>query len=152
MKLLTFDSQRLDVDWISFNIQGFTDPKIIASNLSKYFTPHILMDDVPSIGFHGFKKKYKVFIRQYTGSKGYWIGTKIIFSGKNAAYFYKLVKTQRFDWNLLKFNQHSLTLGRIDLCFFHSNDLNHTSKSFDGFLVNSQEKFALETFQIVSDN
>lgn len=23
------------------------------SNLSKYFTPHILVDDVPSIGFHG---------------------------------------------------------------------------------------------------
>ena len=140
MKLLTFDSQHLDVDWISFNIQGLTDPKTIASNLSKYFTPHIQMDDVPSIGFHGFKKKYKVFIRQYTGSKGYWIGTKSIFSGKNAAYFYKLVKTQRFDWNLLKFNQHSLTLGRIDLCFSHSNGLNHTSKSFDGFLVDSQNK------------
>lgn len=140
MKLLTFDSQHLDVDWISFNIQGLTDPKTIVSNLSKYFTPHILMDDVPSIGFHGLKKKYKVSIRQYTGSKGYWIGTKIIFSGKNAAYFYKLVKTQRFDWNLLKFNQHSLNLGRIDLCFSHSNDLNHTSKSFDRFLVDSRSK------------
>ena len=43
MKLLTFDSQHLDVDWISFNIQGLTDPKTIASNLSKYFTPHVLM-------------------------------------------------------------------------------------------------------------
>ena len=47
------------------------------------------MDDVPSIGFHGLKKKYKVSIRQYTGSKGYWVGTKIIFSGKDAAYFYE---------------------------------------------------------------
>lgn len=46
MKLFTFDSQHLDVDWISFNIQGLTDPKTIASNLSKYFTPHILMDVV----------------------------------------------------------------------------------------------------------
>ena len=108
MKLLTFHSQHLDVDWISFNLQGLSDPKTIDSNLSKYFTPHILVDDVPNIGFHGLKKKYKVSIRQYTGSKGYWIGTKIIFSSKNASYFYKLVKTQRFDWNLLKFNQHSL--------------------------------------------
>ena len=98
------------------------------------------MDDVLSIGFHGFKKRYKVSIRQYTGSKGYWVGTKIIFSGKDAAYFYKLVKTQRFNWDLLKFNQHSLNLGRIDLCFPHPNDLNHTSKSFDGFLVDSQSK------------
>ena len=98
------------------------------------------MDDVPSIGFHGFKKRYKVCISQYTGSKSYWVGTKIIFSGKDAAYFYKLVKTQRFDWDLLKFNQHSLNLGRIDLCFSHPNDLNHTSKSFDGFLVDSRSK------------
>ena len=97
MKLLTFDSQHLDVDWISFNIQGLTDFRTIASNLSKYFTPHILMDNVLSISFHGFKKKYKVFIRQYTGSKGYWIGTKIIFSGKNTSYFYKLLKTGKFD-------------------------------------------------------
>ena len=29
MKLLTFDYQHLDVDWISFNPQGLTDPKII---------------------------------------------------------------------------------------------------------------------------
>ena len=40
----------------------------------------------------------------------------------------------------MKFNQHSLNLGRIDLCFSHSNDLNHTSKSFDGFLVDSRSK------------
>ena len=53
MELLTFDSQHLDVDWVSFNLQGLTDPKTIASNLSKYFTPHILVDDVPIIGFHG---------------------------------------------------------------------------------------------------
>ena len=69
------------------------DPRIIAGRLSKYFTPHILIDDVPITGFHGLKKKYKVSIRQYTGSKGYWLGTRIIFSGKDAAYFYKLIKT-----------------------------------------------------------
>lgn len=74
------------------------------------------------------------------GSKGYWVGTTIIFSGKDAAYFYKLIKTQRFDWDLLKFTQYSLNLGQIDLCFSHPNDLNHTSKSFDGFLVDSRIK------------
>ena len=69
MELLTFDSQHLDVDWVSFNLQGLADPKTIASNLSKYFTPHILVDDVPIIGFQGLKKNYKVSIRQYRGSK-----------------------------------------------------------------------------------
>lgn len=140
LKFLTFDSQHLDVDWISFNIQGLTDPKTIASNLSKYVTLHVLIDDVLNIGFHSLKKRYKLSIRQYRGSKGYWVGTKIIFSGNDAAYFYKLVKTQRFDWDLLKLDRHSLNLGRIDLCFSQSNDLNHTSKSFDEFLVDFRSK------------
>ena len=106
----SFESENLLVDWISFNLEGLMDPRIIPRRLLKYFTPHVLIDDVPSIGFHGFKKKYKVSIRQYTGSKGYWVGTKIIFSGKDAAYFYKLIKTQRFDWSLLKFDERSLSL------------------------------------------
>ena len=42
---------------------------VLKYNEVTYFTPHVLMDDVPSIGFHGFKKRYKVSIRQYTGSK-----------------------------------------------------------------------------------
>ena len=83
MTIIDFDSENLVVDWISLNIEGLMDPRIIDGRLLKYFTPHILIDDVPSVGFHGFKKKYKVSIRQYTGSKGYWIGTKIIFSGRN---------------------------------------------------------------------
>ena len=84
------------------------------------------MDDVPSIGFNGFKKKYKVSIRQYTRYKGYWVETKIIFSGKDAVYLYKLIKIQRFDWSLLKFDERSLSLSRFDLCFSRPNDLNQT--------------------------
>jgi hypothetical protein len=145
MKLLSFDSENLALDWISFNLEGLIDPRIIAHRLLKYFTPHVLIDDVPSIGFHGFKKKYKVSILQYTGSKGYWVGTKIIFSGKNAAYFYKLIQTQRFDWDLLKFDQKTLSLGRIDLCFSRPNDWSHTSKSFDGFLVDSRSQIQNHT-------
>ena len=59
MKLLNFQSQNVVVDWISFNIQGLPDPLIIACRLSKHFTSHVLMDDVPSIGFHGFKKSIR---------------------------------------------------------------------------------------------
>ena len=94
MKLLNFESQNLMVDWISFNIQGLPDPETIASGLSKHFTPHVLIDGEPNMSYHGFKKKYKVSIRQYTGSKSYWVGTQIIFSGKDAAYFYKLIKKE----------------------------------------------------------
>lgn len=70
---------------------------------------------------------------------------QVIFSGENAAYFYKLIKTQKFNWNILKFDGYTLKLGRIDLCFSRPNDLNHTSKSFDGFLVNSRSQIQNHT-------
>ncbi len=145
MQSLDFDSENLVVDWISFNLEGLMDPGIIAHRLSKHFTPHVLIDNEPKIGFHGLKKKYKVSVRQYTGSKGYWVGTQIIFSGKDAAYFYKLIKTEKFDWRLLKFDQHTLSLGRIDLCFSRSNGFNHTTKLFDEFLVNSRSQIQNHT-------
>lgn len=145
MNLTDFDSENLNVDWITLNLKGLVDTHVIACRLSKYFIPHVLVDDVPSIKFHGLKKRYKVSIRQYTGSKGYWVGTKIIFSGKNAAYFYKLIKIQRFDWDLLKFDEHRLSLGRIDLCFSRPDDWHHTSQLFDAFLVDSRSQIQNNT-------
>ena len=111
MKSLNFDSANLALDWISFNLEGLMDPRIIADRVSKHFTPRVLIDDESKIGYHGLNKKYKVSIRQYTGSKGYWVGTKVIFSGKDAAHFYKLIKTQKFDWKILMIDQHTLSLG-----------------------------------------
>jgi len=143
--LLSFESENLVVDWISFNIQGSIDGHKLALGLTKYFNPSVLSDDIPTIGFSGYKKKYNVSVRQYTESKGYWVGTQITFSGKNAAYFYKLIKTQKFDWNLLKFGGHTLSLARFDLCFSRTNDLNHTIKLFDGFLVDSRSQIQNQT-------
>ena len=54
---LTFESENLEVDYVTFNLEGLMNPRIIAGHLSKYFTPHVLIDDVPSIGFHSLKKK-----------------------------------------------------------------------------------------------
>jgi hypothetical protein len=93
----------------------------------------------------GLKKSIRFLSGNIEGSKGHWVWTQIIFSGKDAAYFYKLIKTQRFDWGLLKFDEHSLSLGRIDLCFSRPNDLNHTSKSFDAFLVDSRSQIQNHT-------
>jgi hypothetical protein len=75
MKSLNFQSQNLVVDWISFNIQGLTDPRMlnVETGLSKHFTPHILIDGESYVSYHGLKKKYKVSIRQYTGSNKYAI-------------------------------------------------------------------------------
>jgi hypothetical protein len=59
MSVINLDSENLQLDWISFNLEGLIDPKIIAGRLLKYFTPHVLMDDLPSIGYHGFKKSIR---------------------------------------------------------------------------------------------
>jgi hypothetical protein len=77
--------------------------------------------------------------------KSHWIGTQIIFSGKNTASFYKLIKTREFDWGLLKFDQKTISLGRIDLCFSKPNDFNHSSKSFDAFLIDSRSQIQNHT-------
>ena len=55
---LSFESESLVVDWIAFNLEGLMDPRIIAGRLSKYFTPHVLIDDERGIEFHGFRKRY----------------------------------------------------------------------------------------------
>ena len=137
MNVTNLNSKNLVVDWLSFNLEGSMDSIIIDNHLAKHFTPHVLIDNVPTIGFHGLKKKYKVSIRQYTGSRSYWVRTQIIFSGRDAAYFHKLIKTEKWDWSLLKFDGYSLSLGRIDLCFSRPNGSSHTIKLFDEFLVNS---------------
>jgi len=59
MTLTNFDSENLKVDWLSFNLEGLMDPEIIANHLSKHFTPHVLIDDVSAIGFHGLKKNIR---------------------------------------------------------------------------------------------
>ena len=136
MKLLNLQDENLEIDWLTFKINGFTDPKLIASGLSNQFTPDVTRDDKPLISYHGLKNKHKVSIRQYTGSEGYWVGTKIIFSGENAAYLYKLIKMQKFDWKILLKNQSNLTLSRIDICYSQANVPNDVLKNFDTFLIN----------------
>ena len=135
MKLLNFQSRNVIVDWISFKIDGLPNLRVITEGLSTYFILHVLIDCKPYMGFHNFKNPYKVSIRQYTGSKSYWIGTQIIFFGKNAAYCSNLIKTQKFDWKILIAYQCKLSLGRIDLYFSRTNNFSDTVKLFDAFLV-----------------
>lgn len=54
MNLTNFDSENLKIDLISFNLDGLVEPIIIAGRFSKQFTPHVVIDDVPDIDFHGF--------------------------------------------------------------------------------------------------
>ena len=130
--------ENLEVDWLTLNIPGFTDPLRIANRLCKYFQPNVIIDGKEKISFYGVRKNYKVSVLQYTES--YWVGTQIVFSGKNAAYFYRLIKSQKFDWEILMIDEYTLNLGRIDLCFSRTNHLNDTIDSLDAFLVASRNR------------
>ena len=143
MAQLNFNSENLMVDWISFNIEGLIDSTRIANLLFFRFNASITMEDQSELQFYDRRKKYDVSIRQ--SQKSHWVGSQIIFSGKNAAYFYKLIKTQKFNLDLLKFGQRTLSLGRIDLCFSKTNYSTDTKRSFDAFLVDSRSQIQNHT-------
>lgn len=142
---MDFDSEHLKVNWLSFNVAGSHNPHTIASSLSKYFRTHILIDDKSILIPQNLKKKSKVSIRHYTGSRGYWLGTQVIFSGKNAAQFYRLIKNHEFSWKKLTTENCTISLGRIDLCFSRPNGFNDTVQSFDAFLIGSRSQIQATT-------
>jgi hypothetical protein len=131
---LSFESKNLVVDYISLNITGFMDPGSmdkIASYLSELFEFNSTLrkgnvdKSKEEIIFYDPKNSHKVCFKQLEynpSSKSFWAGTKINFSGKNAAYFYNLIKIQRFDWNIFELNNQTLSLSRFDLCYYRTND------------------------------
>ncbi len=50
--------------------------------------------------------------------KNDWIGTQIICSGKNLAYFYKLIETQELNLNFLKPNRKTINLRQTNLLIY----------------------------------
>lgn len=117
------------------NIEGLTDPSEICFKLAEYFIPQIFIDNEKAHNFSVLDGKYYVYIRQYTQrqSKQYWVGTQIMFTGENAAYFYKLIKSGDFDLKNLSVDQNALNLGRIDLCYSQPNVFNSDKELFDAF-------------------
>lgn len=60
--------------------------------------------------------KFQVFFRQYDYNpefKSYEVGTKICFSGDNAAYFYKSIKIQPLNLDIFDFQ--SISLARFNV-------------------------------------
>ena len=120
---LTFESESLIVDYITFNIKGLTDPKKIAkiafylfesfgfnSQIKENYENHF--EDLISEN----KNQGKVsFIRFNSKFNPYWAGTTISFPGQNAAYLYTLIKKKKLNWNL--FDSKNIKLGRFDLHF-----------------------------------
>ena len=118
---ISFESENLQVDWIGFNLQGFSDVKPIANYLFQNFgfnsTFALGSDGKQEILFSNSKNKFQVYFRAYRYSDIYWDGIKIDFSGNNATQIYKIIQERKLDWNIFKLSK--LSLSRFDLCYFH---------------------------------
>jgi hypothetical protein len=102
---LSFESENLAIDYISFNIPGSGNTESIAKYLFKTFNFNSTFtkgeNGTSKSWFYRTKNQHQVSFRQLEydpSSKSFWEGTTIHFSGNNAAHFYKIVQAQKFDW------------------------------------------------------
>lgn len=127
----SFESENLVVDYISFNIQGLIDPKLIANYLFQNFGFNYTIEKringkwKSESSNSARQNQFKVSFRQHEynpEAKSFWVGTKIDFPGKNAAQIYKPMRAQEFDWNIFK--PYMLSFSRFDLCYFRERKSN----------------------------
>ena len=142
---LSFESERLVVDYLSFNITDCKDPGRIANYLSDSFGFNSVVKET----FQGksedliFKitNGYKVsFIKSTYNpeSNSHWTGLIVRFSGKNGEYFYSLVQKKLIDWSI--FDLSCTNIGRLDLYYFRKSKSTDQHDLLELFMENSCEK------------
>ena len=145
---LTFESENLVVDYISFNIQGLVDRKHI-EKIAKYFFQILGFNSTFAKGstgkeedlFFDFQNQHRVSFRYYLYASEYstyWSGTKVDFSGKNATQLYTIIKQQKFDWNI--FYLSSTNLARFDYYYFRPITDAHNDDKLKYFMQSSCDK------------
>lgn len=147
---LSFESENLVVDWISFNIQGTADFDLV-NRIAKYLFQHFDFNSIITKKVNGKWKsqglnnnprnQFQVSFRQHEyepESKSFWVGTKIDFSGKNAAQIYKIIQAQNFDWDI--FQPYVLSLSRFDLCYFRQTKLTDQRDNLELFMTKCCQK------------
>jgi hypothetical protein len=111
---LNFDSKNLVVDYISLNIQGpindSINPKSIANSLFQNFNFNSTIFKKINYKWkseslnYDSQNQFQVAFWQYEYHpevKSFWEGTKVHFSGTNAAQIYKIIQTKKFDWKII---------------------------------------------------
>ena len=144
---LSFESQNLVVDWIGFNIQGLTDLEPIANYLSESlgFNSTIVKNingkwKSKSLNYDKLNK-FQVSFRQYDYNpefKSYWVGTKVYFSGNNAAHFYSYIKIHSLNLDIFDFQRTSLA--RFDINYFRELKTTNQTESINIFMKKCCQK------------
>jgi len=151
----SFESENLQVDYLTFNIQGTADFDLV-NRIAKYLFQHFAFNSIISNCsknkkhlFFSSKNRHQVEFAVYQCApelNSFWDGTQIRFSGKNATRFYQLIQQQKINWHLFKTQNsklaklNKLTLNRVDLCYSKTKKDIHTNQSFESFLKSCHEK------------
>ena len=108
---LSFESENLQVDYLTFNIQGTPDFDLV-NRIAKYLFQHFDFNSIISNCsknkkhlFFSDKNRHQVEFALYLRApelNSFWDGTQIRFSGKNAIRFYQLIQQQKINWHLFK--------------------------------------------------
>lgn len=116
---ISFNSENLKVDYISFNIQSndFKQIEIIANYLVNTFNcKSTLIDQSTKTRYQLTETNKNRYSAEFAVNLNkYWKGTILRFKGKNADWFYTDLKFQKLDWSV--FDLTSTSLGRVDLCY-----------------------------------
>lgn len=137
MRVISFYSEDLKVDYLSLNLQfdNLNQIQKTADYLGDTFgCKSTLLDQSTKLKktlVESAKRNYSAsFI---INSTKYWRGTTLCFKGNSAQLFYEVLKSKKLDWTV--FDLDSTNLGRIDVCY--DRKLNSTDRYPHLFLENS---------------
>ena len=143
---MNFQHQSLLVDYITLTLKNGREniPKI--AKFFNYYHQFNCYSCDQKIGFKNKKPyldlvnpKYKLQMILVFNSNPVNRNTVLIqFSGLNSQHFYRILKTQQFNWEIFDLND--LSLGRFDISYIRSNHRIHKS-SLQSFYQRSRDKF-----------
>ena len=146
MTTLSFKNQGLTVDWIGFNCQKLSESNLkkVAIFLSERGFNSTLATKIDgkwkskNLNYDS-RNRFQVSFRQHEydpETKSFWVGTKVNFSGDNAAQFYKIIQQHKFNWNLFT----RASLSRFDLCYLRKHSSEQNYQKLERFMQESCQK------------
>jgi hypothetical protein len=147
---LSFKSENLAVDWISFKFQELENPscEIVVNYLfelgfNSYQINGKLANPTKEAIRVNSKNKFKVI---FVKEGPYWNGTILQFSGKNALFFYICIQKRLVPWKIFS----SAILNRFDLCYSRNKKVKD-KVSVEDFLSDCQKKILKTTKNVSLD-
>ena len=148
MEQLNLQSQKLTIDYFSFNIFGFFQKdylRKVALYLFESFGFNATFKreqlDQKETFFSSDKNSHEVNFVHYDYNpkvKSFWEGTKVNFNGDNVKYFYNQIKNNQLDRNILDLTK--LTFAQIDVNSLRESKITDTNQSIEDFVELSRRR------------